>query len=114
MEAWRRSSIALAPSVWSEPFGIVVIEAMAMGRPVIASRIGGLIDIVKDGESGFLVPAGNSAALAQAMKRLLDDKSLRERLGQAARQRSQDFRASVVIPRIEAVYQKLTKMAVGR
>jgi glycosyltransferase involved in cell wall biosynthesis len=111
MEAWRRSSIALAPSIWSEPFGIVAIEAMAMGRPVIASRMGGLMDIISDGETGFLIPPGDSASLAEAIQRLLDDKSLRERMGQGAMHRSQEFRASVVVPRIEAVYQRLTQTA---
>jgi glycosyltransferase involved in cell wall biosynthesis len=113
MEAWRRCSIALAPSVWSEPFGIVAIEALSMGKPVIASRIGGLTDIVVDGESGFLIPPGNPAALTQAMKRLVEDKSLRERMSQGALRRSQDFRASVVVPRIETVYRKLTDRAAG-
>lgn len=113
MEAWRRSSIALAPSVWPEPFGIVAIEAMAMGRPVIGSRIGGLIDILIDGKTGFLVPPGDSASLAQAMKRLIDEQSLRERLGQGALQRAQNFRASIIVPRIETVYRKLTRLTTG-
>ena len=113
MEAWRRSSIALTPSLWSEPFGIVAIEALSMGRPVIASRIGGLTDIVIDGETGLLIPPGDAAACTQAMKRLLDDKSLHERMSQNALRRAEDFRASVVIPRVEAVYRKLTNMTAG-
>jgi glycosyltransferase involved in cell wall biosynthesis len=51
MEAWRRATIALVPSIWAEPFGIVVIEAMAGGTPVIASKIGGIPEIVVDGET---------------------------------------------------------------
>jgi glycosyltransferase involved in cell wall biosynthesis len=113
MEAWRRSIIALVPSLWSEPFGIVAIEALSMGRPVIASRIGGLMDIVRDGETGLLVTPGDSIALTQAMKRLIDDKPLLERMSQGALRSAQDFRASVVIPRIEAVYRKLTKLTPG-
>jgi glycosyltransferase involved in cell wall biosynthesis len=113
MEAWRRSSVAMVPSLTAETFGIVAIEAMKMGRPVIASRIGGLTDIVNDGETGFLIPPGDSASLSQVMKRLLDDKSLRERMGQSAMRRSLEFRASVVVPRIEAVYRKLTQTADG-
>lgn len=103
--AWRRSSIALAPSAWPEPFGLVVIEAMAAGRPVIASWTGGLPDIVVDGETGFLVPPGNPVALRQALERLLADPELRERMGQAGKQRVAEFQASTVVPRIEQVYR---------
>jgi glycosyltransferase involved in cell wall biosynthesis len=71
MQAWKRSSIALVPSVWAEPFGMVVIEAMSAGRPVIASRIGGIPDIVTHGESGLLVPPGDADSLRQAIELLL-------------------------------------------
>jgi|ERR1051325_10907430 glycosyltransferase involved in cell wall biosynthesis len=113
MQAWRRSGIALVPSLCAETFGIVAIEAMSMGSPVIASRIGGLTDVLKDGETGFLIPPGDMSSLTQAIQRLLEDKSLRNRMGQNAVYRSQDFRAGQVVPRIEAVYRKLTQMADG-
>jgi glycosyltransferase involved in cell wall biosynthesis len=113
MEAYRRSSLVLVPSLTPETFGIVAIEAMAMGRPVIASDTGGLTDVVMDGETGFLVPRGDAVSLAQAMKRLIDDKPLRERMSKSALRRAQDFRASVVIPRIETVYRKLTRLTTG-
>src|SRR5205807_2360133 len=73
MGAWSRCTIALVPSTWSEPFGIVALEAMIMGKPVIASRIGGLTDIVIDGETGFLVHPGDAQALQEAIQSLLDD-----------------------------------------
>ena len=59
MEAWRRSTIALIPSIWPDPCPAVAIEAMALGRPVIASKIGGLLDLVDDGKTGILVPPGD-------------------------------------------------------
>jgi glycosyltransferase involved in cell wall biosynthesis len=107
MEAWRRSTIALVPSVWAEPFGIVVIEAMAGETPVIASRIGGIPEIVVDGESGLLVPPGDANALAAAMARLIRDEELRRRMGRAAKERASKFSASAVVPRYEALYQRL-------
>lgn len=107
MAAWRRSVIGLVPSVWAEPFGLVALEAMASGRPVIASRIGGLTDIVLDGETGLLVPPGDAAALRAALARLLADPALRERLGQAGRSRVAEFQAAAVLPRIERAYRAL-------
>ncbi len=107
MAAWRRSLIGLVPSVWAEPFGLVALEAMASGRPVIASRIGGLTDIVLDEETGLLVPPGDVAALRAALARLLADPALRERLGQAGRRRVAEFQAAAVLPRIERAYRAL-------
>jgi glycosyltransferase involved in cell wall biosynthesis len=107
MEAWRRCSIALVPSVWAEPFGLVAIEAMAAGRPVIASRTGGLADIVVDGETGLLVTPGDPVALRQAIEKLLADPVLRERMGQAGKRRVEVYRASHIIPSVEQAYRDL-------
>lgn len=104
MEAWRRCSLAVAPSVWPEPFGLVALEAMISGRPVIASEIGGLSDTVVDGETGLLVTPGDPGALASALRRLLADRNLREQMGQAGRLRSELYQAAAVVPRIEQVY----------
>lgn len=112
MAAWRRSLIGLLPSVGPETFGIAALEAMAAGRPVIASRIGGLPDVVVDGETGFLVPPGDQQALQQAIGRLLAEPELRERMGKAAAQRADSFRASTVVPRIEGVYRQLLQAGV--
>jgi glycosyltransferase involved in cell wall biosynthesis len=107
MAAWRRCLLGLVPSIWAEPFGLVALEAMASGRPVIASRIGGLTDIVVDGETGLLVPPGDTDALRGAMARLLADPALRQRFGNAGRQRVARFQAATVIPQIERVYDGL-------
>jgi glycosyltransferase involved in cell wall biosynthesis len=107
MEAWRRSIMALAPSVGPETFGMAVMEAMSTGRPVIVSRIGGLVDLVTDGETGFLVQPGDSLALQQAIERLLADPDLRRRMGQAALRKVVEFQASTVVPRIEQVYEQV-------
>jgi glycosyltransferase involved in cell wall biosynthesis len=107
LQAWPRSLIGIMPSIGPETFGIVVLEAMAAGRPVVASRIGGLPDVVVDGETGVLVPPGDAGALQQALARLLADAGLREWMGRAARQRVVQYRTSAVLPRIEAVYRRL-------
>jgi len=109
MSAWSRSSIALIPSIVLDACPTVALEAMAMGRPVIASRIGGLRDIVVDGETGFLVTPGDAPALGKAMQRLLDDAALRERMGAMGKQRVVEFQAKTVVPRIEQVYREVLR-----
>jgi glycosyltransferase involved in cell wall biosynthesis len=70
-----------------EGFGLVAAEAMAHGKPVVASAVGGLLDLVVDGETGLLVPPGDVEALRAALERLLGDPELRRRLGAAGRDR---------------------------
>ena len=74
------------PSVWAEPFGIVGLEALAMGVPVIASRTGGVTDWLVDGHNGLLVEPGSASELARAADRLAGDAALARRLGRAGRQ----------------------------
>jgi glycosyltransferase involved in cell wall biosynthesis len=107
MAAWRRSMLGFLPSIWEEPFGIVLLEAMSCGQPVIASRIGGIVDFVIDGDGGLLVEPGNVASLRNAIQRLLQDPQLRQRMGLAARRRAMEFQARDVIPRFERVYKSL-------
>jgi glycosyltransferase involved in cell wall biosynthesis len=111
MAAWRRCMLGLLPSIGPETFGIVLLEAMAAGRPVIASRIGGPAEVVLDGETGYLVPPGDAEALQTAIQHLLDDPDLRMRMGRAAQQWATQFRASSVIPRVEAIYSRLLEAA---
>ncbi len=80
----------VVPSYY-ESFGLVALEAMACGVPVIASRVGGLAYTVQDGVSGLLVPPGDPRALAEALDRLVRDPELRARLGEGARRRAARF-----------------------
>ena len=80
---------------------------MAFGKPVVASRVGGLPDIVSDGETGLLVPPGDVHALREAIQSLLDDPARRERMGAMAKQRAIKFQAREVVPCIEQVYQEV-------
>ena len=72
------------PSIWEEPFGHVAIEAMMNGVAVVASDSGGLGEVVREGQTGFLVQPGDSDALAAALLTLLNDSGLALRLGSAA------------------------------
>jgi glycosyltransferase involved in cell wall biosynthesis len=104
--AWERCLFGVLPSVWAEPFGLVLLECMAAGLPVIATRVGGIPEVVADGETGILVPPGDAAELARAMERLIADHALRESMGEAATKRSRSFTADVVVPRIESIYHE--------
>jgi glycosyltransferase involved in cell wall biosynthesis len=82
--AMRRAAITLVPSR-SEAFGLVNIESMAVGTPVVASRTGGVSEIVRHGEDGLLVTPGNAGSIADALARLLVNPELREQMGKRAR-----------------------------
>jgi glycosyltransferase involved in cell wall biosynthesis len=99
--------VGVVPSIWPEPFGQVAVEAMACGKPVIASAIGGLPDVVADGVSGLLVEPGNVRALQEALRTLLSDPARREQMGMMGRQRARLFTVSTVADRIEQIYAEL-------
>jgi len=84
---WEGCDIAVVPSTEPESFGLVAIEAMSSGKPVVAAGHGGLLDIVADGETGCLVPPNDVVALASALRRLIEAPALRERMGEAGRSR---------------------------
>jgi glycosyltransferase involved in cell wall biosynthesis len=84
---FARAAVVACPSR-REGFGVTCLEAMAHGRPVVASGVGGLRDLVVDGETGILVPARDADALRAALERLLGDAGLRRRLGVAGRERA--------------------------
>ena len=111
MQAWRRCLFGLAPSTWSDPCPTVAMEAMATGRPLIATRMGGLTDLVIDGETGLLVPPDDHHALRQAMATLLADPGLSARMGQAGKRKVVEFQASNVVQRLEQVYHELVQVA---
>jgi glycosyltransferase involved in cell wall biosynthesis len=105
IEALRRSLLTVAPSILPETFGLVALETAAAGKPIVASDIGGLSEVVVDGETGLLVPAGDSEALRRAIERLLGDADLRASLGEAARRRAVEFAPAAVVPQFERAYE---------
>ena len=86
-QLYARAAVVACPSR-REGFGVTCLEAMAHGRPVVATRVGGLLDLVVDGETGIVVPPRDPAALRSALERLLADPDLRRRLGSAGRERA--------------------------
>ncbi|EKV29551.1 Glycosyltransferase [Caenispirillum salinarum AK4] len=100
LERLAAARAVVVPSLWPEPFGRVVIEAAARGTPAIVSSAGGLPDLVEDGVTGFIVPAGSSAAIAGAVQ------GLHPAMRTAARAAfSRRFAAPVVAPRLLEVYR---------
>lgn len=107
MSAWQRCTLALIPSIVADSCPTVAIEAMLMGRPIVAARSGGLTDIVADGETGLLVPRGDALALQKAIERLLGEPEQRRRMGALARERVVRFQATTVVSQIEQAYADL-------
>lgn len=83
----READLFVQPSVWGEPFPLSVLESLAAGLPVVASRVGGLPEMVEDGRTGFLVEPDSPSALAEALLRLLNDRDLARAMGRAGRKR---------------------------
>ena len=88
---WMQAMDVIVHASDREPFGIVVIEAMALGKPVVAGNEGGPAEIISDGVDGLLTPFGDAKALAAAVVRLSNERSFAERLGHAARARAAQF-----------------------
>jgi glycogen synthase len=97
-----------------EPMGIVNLEAMATGKAVIASRVGGVPELVQDGETGLLVPGDDPDALSSAMNRLLADGELRNRMGEAGRVRAHGFDWNTIAAQYHEVYRRAGAGEVGR
>lgn len=109
LEIVARSDIAVVPSRTPEPFGKVLVEAMALGRPVVASAAGGPLEVVTDGVDGLLVRPSDPDALAAALLRLLDDPAEAVRLGSAAVRRAADFPTRGMTDVIHRVHDSLLR-----
>ena len=105
MQAWSRSMAGVVPSIGPEACATVLMEAMASGKPMIASNVGGNPEIVDHNISGLLVRPGDQPGLAYAIRALMADEGLRQRLSAGALRKVPAFTASNVVPRIEAIYR---------
>jgi glycosyltransferase involved in cell wall biosynthesis len=100
------ADLLVLPSVYEE-FGTVLVEAMQVGLPAVASRVGGIPEVVEDGVTGLLVPPGDPRSLAAAIDRVLGDPELAQRLGGSARRRAPDYDADRVGTEIRHLYARL-------
>ena len=100
--------IFVLPSM-NEGMGRVLVEAMAAGLPIVASRVGGIPDLVKHGENGLLVPPADAGALEQAISDLLSDKAKRKRMGEAGKKMCRPYSAEAMVEQIDDLYKNLLK-----
>ena len=102
--------IFVLPSL-NEGMGRVLVEAMAAGKPVVASRTGGIPDLVAEGETGFLVDPGDTNGLAKAISNLLENPDLRHAMGQAGRKRCHQFSEELMVEKLDVLYTKLLQVS---
>ncbi|MCS7173084.1 MAG: glycosyltransferase family 4 protein [Armatimonadetes bacterium] len=101
-------AVAVQPSL-NEGMGKAAVEAMAAGKPVVASATSGLVDVVRDGRNGVLVPPGDPEALARAVCDLLHHPDTARRMGEAARQDAEAYGVKAMIARLEMLYERLLR-----
>jgi glycosyltransferase involved in cell wall biosynthesis len=107
----RDCDVLVLPSL-SDARPRCILEAMFLGRPVIATAVGGIPTMVEDGQTGYLVPPGDPEALTRALRRLADSPELRERLARAGRARAEaEFQPERSARRYVALYQQLAERA---
>ena len=102
----RHAVVVVLPSRYGEAEGLVLVEAMAAGSPVIATRVGGIPDVVQDGVNGILVEPGSTGQLVDAMLKVLRDPSLRDRMRMSNPARAKAFSWTEIVGRMEEVYAK--------
>lgn len=99
--------MVIVPSIVLDACPTVVLEAMAAGRPVVASSSGGIVDLVEDGVTGILVPPENPSALAKAMASLIEDRETALAMGRNGLERVRGFTASAIAGRVEDLYRRV-------
>jgi glycosyltransferase involved in cell wall biosynthesis len=106
LDEYRTATVFTLPSLF-EPFGIVLLEAMAAGLPIVASRVGGVPALIQDGKTGVLVPPGDVDALSGALEGLLRDRGLRSRLAKGALEQVQAYDWAVLTPRWVELFEEV-------
>jgi len=104
-EIMQTIDIFVLPSL-NEGMGRVLVEAMAAGKPVVASRVGGILDLIKEGQNGFLAEPGDEKGLSIAIKKLLEDKEMRDEMGKKGREMAGKFSVEKMIEKIDVLYER--------
>lgn len=106
MAALSAATVAVVPSRWQEPLGLVAIEAMAAGTPVVVTRVGALPEVIEHHRTGLVVEPGNPTALAEALDTIVTDPPLARRYGDAGRRRARRYTAAAVLPQLLEAYER--------
>ncbi|GAA2554916.1 glycosyltransferase family 4 protein [Mycolicibacterium diernhoferi] len=106
MATFAAAAVAVVPSRWQEPLGLVAVEAMAAGTPVVATRVGALPEVVEHGKTGLIVPPNDPSALAAALDEMVGDPRRAESYGACGSVKAHDYCASVVVPKFIAAYRR--------
>jgi glycosyltransferase involved in cell wall biosynthesis len=104
---YKKASLVVVPSICAEAFGLVILEAMSAGRPVIGTNVGGIPEVIDDGVSGYLVEPANPEQLAEKVIKLFSDEKLLKELGRNARQKAEEFSIEKYVERLEEVYGEI-------
>jgi glycosyltransferase involved in cell wall biosynthesis len=111
IDYYYNADVFVFPPIWNEAFGCTPVEAMAAGTPVVATRTGGIVETVRDHETGFLVEKDDSPALAEAILKLLENEALWESMGRAARRRAlAHFDWDTIVAAMHDRYKRLCRM----
>jgi glycosyltransferase involved in cell wall biosynthesis len=111
VDHYYNADVFVFPPIWNEAFGCTPVEAMAAGTPVVATRSGGIVETMRDHETGFLVAKNDCRALAEAILKLLENSVLRESMGRAARKRVlEHFHWDTIVAAMKDRYQRLCRV----
>lgn len=109
-QEYRESHVVVLPSIWPENCSVVILEALAHGKPVITTNIGGNSELVEDGVSGFIVDPGNSHQIADKIVQILSDENLAKKLGENARKKAiEQFNIVAQVDKLTKIYRKLVR-----
>lgn len=108
-DVYQTADIVVVPSRWEEPLGLIAIEAAACGRPVVATRVGGIPEIIDDGRTGYLVAPQDVHALAARVEQLVSDPLLRRRLGETAREHIRENFTTLPVRQFEELLTQLAR-----
>jgi len=106
---YEKASLVVVPSISVEAFGLVILEAMSAGRPVIGTNVGGIPELIEEGVNGYLVAPGNPEQIADKVIKLFAEEKLLTELGRNARRKAEEFSAEKHLENLEKIYAEVIK-----